>query len=99
MKTRNKLYSAETLTKAGIPMYIVSSGERNRSIVNLRMALCFALVVEMKQPQIYVASLLNISQSSVSQNLKRHYELYNHDENYTEIYDSALKSIKKYIKK
>ena len=98
MKTKRILYSAATLTKAGIPMYIVASGERKRSIVNLRMALCFALVVELKQPQIYVASLLGITQSSVSQNMKRHYQLYNHDENYTEIYDSTIKALKKYIK-
>lgn len=89
MKNSRKLYSAETLSKAGIPINLCWSGSNRSSVVNLRTAICFLLVVRLNHPQIYVADLLQIQQGTVSKCLKRHYLLFPVDEDYSSIYLSA----------
>ena len=89
------LYTQKTLQRAGIPIFLITTGSHRACINNLRTAVCFAMAYELDQPQMHIASLLNIKQPSVSKNLKRHYRLYNYDPDYTEIYDTILLSLKK----
>jgi len=89
------LVSPDTLQRAGIPLCILWTGSHRPSVVNLRTALCFALYFELQQPQLYIASLLEIAQSTVSDHIKRHFQRYNHDPDYTDTYDSVIKALKK----
>ncbi len=89
------LYSFETLSQAGIPLFLCTTGSHKPSVVDLRTAVCFSLVVVLHHPGIYVASLLNIDPSAVSRHLKRHYRLYLHDSDYTDVYDSCIARLKK----
>lgn len=72
--------------EAGVPIHLCWSGSTKTAIVNLRIVVCFILVVRLKQPQIYVADLLQVRQGTVSKCVKRHYMLFPDDRDYTSLY-------------
>lgn len=90
MKSKRVLYSAETLMEAGIPIHLTWSKSHRAAIVNLRTAICFILTIRLKQPQLYVADMLEISQVAVSKHIKRHYQNYPDNKDYSSIYLSAV---------
>lgn len=87
---RRKLYSAETLMEAGIPMHLCWTNSKRASIINLRTAMCFILTIKLKQPQLWVSELLQIDQANVCRHVKRHYQNYPDNKDYTSIYLSSV---------